>query len=138
MNVILCLDNKQGLLFNNRRQSRDKAVIEDMFNFLGEKMLFVSPFSEKLFQEYEGKVTASADFPESCSAGEFFFSENAELAPLVDKIEEIVVYRWNRDYPADFYCDIDFSLFELASTAEFKGYSHEIITKEIFIRGNNI
>ena len=30
MKIIACLDDNNGLLFNNRRQSRDRVVIEDI------------------------------------------------------------------------------------------------------------
>ena len=30
MTIIVCLDDKNGLSFNNRRQSRDKILIEDI------------------------------------------------------------------------------------------------------------
>ena len=52
MNVILCLDDNKGLLFNNRRQSRDKAVLDDIFNNLNGEKLAVTTFSEKLYSDY--------------------------------------------------------------------------------------
>lgn len=32
MNVIVCVDDNNGMLFNKRRQSRDKAVIDKIIN----------------------------------------------------------------------------------------------------------
>ena len=51
---------------------------------------------------------------------------------MTDKITEIIVYRWNRDYPADLFLDIDLKDWELAETAEFAGNSHEKITREVY------
>ena len=35
MNLIVCVDNQNGMSFNNRRQSRDRAVIEKICDMLG-------------------------------------------------------------------------------------------------------
>ena len=32
MKIIVCLDDNNGMLFNNRRQSRDKTVVEDIIS----------------------------------------------------------------------------------------------------------
>ena len=48
MNVILCVDENMGMLFNKRRQSRDSKVLEDIFGMT--ESLWIHPFSEKMFQ----------------------------------------------------------------------------------------
>jgi hypothetical protein len=51
-----------------------------------------------------------------------------------EKIKEIIVYKWNRVYPAD----VEFEMpagFVLESSTDFTGFSHEQITKEIYRRG---
>ena len=52
-------------------------------------------------------------------------------------IEKIILYRWNRKYPADFRFDINLedSEWKLAETREFTGSSHEKITEEVYVRG---
>ena len=52
MEIIICLDNNKGMLFNNRRQSRDSKVLEDIKNGL-EDRLTIFPFSEKLIKGSE-------------------------------------------------------------------------------------
>lgn len=42
MIVILCLDDKKGMMFNNRRQSKDKFVIQDILKLVDGKKLFIS------------------------------------------------------------------------------------------------
>ncbi len=133
MKVILCLDDNNGMLFNNRRQSRDRVVVEDIVSDIGNKKLFVSPFSEKIFEEYPHIVTVDSDFLQETSVDCVCFVENQSLKNI-ESITEITVYRWNRVYPGDFYCDIDFSKFSLVSQTEFKGNSHDKITKQIFIK----
>ncbi len=135
MNIIICLDNSRGMLFNNRRQSRDKAVLQDVFKCLSNSRILISTFSEKLFSEFSDCVTIDNDFLDNALQNDYCFVENKELNSYTDKIEKIVVYSWNRDYPADFYCDIDFNCFELAGETEFTGNSHEKITKQVFVKG---
>ena len=52
-----------------------------------------------------------------------------------DKAEKIIIFRWNRDYPADFYFDIDLQQnWQLESSADFVGSSHDKITEETYTR----
>ena len=50
MTLYICLDDRCGLQFNRRRQSRDAAVLEDIRSRLTGKLL-IEPFSEKLIRE---------------------------------------------------------------------------------------
>ena len=134
MNIIVCLDDNKGMLFNNRRQSRDKAVLSDVFNEIQGEKLYIMPFSEKLMAEYCDKVTLCED-ASALQGGQWFFCENVDLTSFADKIEKLVVYKWNRVYPADFNCNLDFSLFNLKSEIEFEGNSHPVITKQTFAKG---
>ena len=47
MTVIFCLDDNRGMLFNNRRLSRDAMVFEDIKTYL-KGVLQINEFSEKL------------------------------------------------------------------------------------------
>ena len=50
-----------------------------------------------------------------------------------EKLESLVLYRWNRRYPADVYFDLDLSQWRLVSRREFSGTSHDTITKEVYL-----
>ena len=134
MKIILCLDDNNGMLFNNRRQSRDKALLSDAFGNLQGEKLYITSFSEKLMAEYCDKVTLCED-ASTLQSGQWFFCENVDLTAFADKIEKLVVYKWNRVYPADFNCNLDFSFFNLESESDFEGSSHPVITKQIFSKG---
>ena len=43
MIVCLCLDDREGLFFNHRRQSRDRAVLQDVGETVGQGRLWVHP-----------------------------------------------------------------------------------------------
>ncbi len=134
MNVIICLDDNNGMLFNNRRQSRDKALLADVFKDLQGEKLHITSFSEKLMADYCDGVTLCED-ASAIGNGQWFFCENVDLTSFSSNIEKIVVYKWNRVYPSDFNCNLDFSLFSLEGENDFEGNSHPVITKQIFVKG---
>lgn len=135
VDIIVCLSNKKGMLFNNRRQSRDSKVFEDISSYLqGE--LMIDKFSEKListtnlpYKIFENPVT-------ECNADSILFIENRSVKEILSQLDRVIVYWWNRDYPSDFGFDIDLNQegFNSVSVVEFEGSSHEKITKEIFER----
>ena len=55
------------------------------------------------------------------------------MAHLSGRVERVVLYRWDRAYPADLYWDLSLEGWTLARREEFPGFSHEIITKEVYI-----
>lgn len=136
MILIVCVDDDNGMMFNKRRQSRDRVVIEDILSMSGEKTVWIQRFSAPLFEKYEKNVMIDDGFLDRAEEGEFCFVENCSILPVLERVEKIVVYRWNRKYPADFHFDVDLSQWNLENSSEFRGSSHERIVKEIYIRGN--
>ena len=135
MKVIICVDDNNGMIFNNRRQSRDRVLIEDVLNSVKDGRLFIAPFSKLLFQNSETHIE-SEFLLEEANQEDYCFIEHKALLPYSDKIDELIIYRWNRTYPADIHLDIDpvaLSM-KLVSTTEFAGSSHEKITKELYKR----
>ena len=127
MTIYVCLDDRNGMLFNKRRQSRDIIVLEDIRK--SADVLTIDPFSEKLIQEAEiPYVLAPEEIPEDAH----FFAEARDLSDLLPRASKLVIYRWNRHYPADVRFEGDLSAFRLESREEFPGKSHEIITKEVY------
>ena len=127
MTLFICVDDGLGLAFNGRRQSRDSIVCADILNSCGE--LTVSSYSAPLFDGAKVRVDDKL-------GGEAVFAEREDAAELAGKAEKLVIYNWNRRYPADVRLpqraeELGFSL---AERAEFAGSSHEKIVKEIYIR----
>jgi len=135
MKIIVCLDDREGMTFNHRRQSRDRVVTADIVREAGER-LRMCPYSESLFLETAMEKLVSENFLDEARAEDWCFVENRALAPYRDSIGEVLVYRWNRHYPSDTTFDLNLAAegFHLAEREEFEGYSHEKITKERFVK----
>ena len=134
MTIFVCVDDNNGMLFNRRRQSRDEAVLEDMVRTAGQK-IWMNEYSSKLFQTVPEKIIVEEDFLACAGRDGCCFLENIPLKPYEDKLESVVVYYWNRVYPADTYLDIDLSQnWKVEDTKEFGGTSHEKITRKLFKR----
>lgn len=135
MTVIVCLDNANGMMFNHRRQSRDANVVNDILKTIKGTSLLIAPYSEPLFSQAECSVSVSDSFLVYAGAEDYCFVENTSVAEFKEKISKLVIYKWNRDYPADFYFDIDYANdYKLETTLDFVGTSHEKITKEVYVR----
>ena len=130
MNVIVCIDNLNGMLFNSRRQSRDRNQIADMFSLVNDAPLYIQSFSAKLLADTSAVI--KDDCLETAGNGTYCFIESSSIVNHIDRIENLVVYRWNRDYPADFYFDVDLSDWDCVDRVDFEGFSHEKITREIY------
>lgn len=135
MNVIVCVDDSLGMLFNNRRQSRDSVLINRVIDMCDKSRLWIGEFSRSLFSTFDCPIMIINDnFLSIAGAGDFCFVENVHITPFVDKIERLIVFKWNRDYPSDFSLDVDLSEWSLVSSNDFKGSSHEEITMEVYKR----
>ncbi len=124
------------MMFNRRRQSRDRVVTEDILKTAQRSKLFIAPYSEKLLAERGGAYTVSENMLLEAGQDDYCFLEDRLPTQYIDRVDEIVIYRWNRHYPADLYFDIspEEQGFKCVYSGEFEGYSHEKIAKEIFRR----
>lgn len=128
MKLIVCLDDNNGIMFNNRRQSRDRMLIENVLEYCKGEKLYTNEYSAKLFPENAVEVIENTGEIENgyCFAENFTVNEN--------DVEEIIVYKWNRVYPADVRFKIDLKIWSLTEAVDFEGSSHEKITREIYVR----
>ena len=114
MILIACVDDRGGMLFNRRRQSQDRLLRQDLLEEAGGRPGWLSPYSLKQFP----------DPPENLRCAEEFFH----------RAEGVILYHWNRRYPADLYFPLPLEGWTLARREEFPGSSHERITKEVYTR----
>jgi hypothetical protein len=128
MTIILCLDNKNGISFNNRRQSRDRILIK---NIIKHDNLYIRECSKNLFSKYEVNVIDNIfELP----ADAVYFHEITNPEDIIDQFDTIVIYRWNRHYPSDIHFDFKMDLYKKIFEKDFTGSSHDKITKEIWRR----
>ena len=122
MVLFVCLDDDNGMMFNNRRQSKDCIVRKRILELVGEKKFWMSEYSLGQFEEEISLCQNKED-------AEYVFAEDPnDIIGL--EFDKIIVYRWNRRYPADKTLTIEGKT--LNSTYEFAGNSHEKITEEIY------
>ena len=135
MQVIVCVDDDMGMLFNHRRQSRDRVLIQRILEIAKGKRIFMNTYSAELFEGNEN-ICIDDDFLKNAGDGDICCVENVALSGYIEKIDKIIVYKWNRRYPADFYMDIPLikNGWQLVENYDFKGYSHEKITEEVYER----
>ena len=133
MIIIACCENGYGMMFNNRRVSQDNAVIDKIIELTEGAKLWVSNYSHPLFEKKNpDNINVSEMFLSEAGKDEYCFIEKEQVSKYQKWIDEIVLFRWNRDYPSDHAFDIDLSEWKLVSQKEFKGNSHERITMEVY------
>lgn len=136
MHLALCVDERLGLSFHQRRQSRDRLLCADWLRDCGAHPLHLHPDSVPLFAPFSHPLLPSADFLLTAQEDDYCFAEGIALQPLVHRVQTLVLYQWNRHYPADCSLDIDplGCGFVLAESYDFAGHSHPCITKQIYRR----
>lgn len=130
MQIAVCVDDALGRTFNGRRQTKDRVVAADLIRE-AQGRLFITPFSQKWLGDSPG-----VSLWDGGDSSHLLFLEAEPLAPYAQQITRLVIYRWNRRYPADTYLDLDPQALGLTleSTQELTGFSHPVITKEIWTK----
>lgn len=136
MIVMVCVDDKNGMMFNKRRQSQDRVLRQHMLELAGDKKLWMNAYSRKQFsKEDENRIVVAENGFQNIRSGEYCFLEDEDPAQYTEQIEELILFHWNRIYPADFFCTLDLSEWKRKTTEEFTGCSHEKITQEWYVKG---
>ena len=134
MTIIVCVDDKGGVLFNRRRVSSDRAVTADIISLAGDKKIYMRPYSVKLFPD-DSYTNVSENYLKEAKPDDVLFLEDTASEELLESAGKCILYRWNRSYPSDVRFPVD-QLLErgrLESATEFQGHSHERITREVYI-----
>ncbi len=134
MTIFVCVDDKNGMMFNKRRQSSDRVVRRKMAEMTGGKPIFMNSYSKKQFVEEDIITNVAEDFLVLAGEGGFCFVENNDIAPYYEKIKRVVLFKWNKVYPSDVKLDLNVSEMKLVNTLDFEGYSHDKITMEVWTK----
>lgn len=135
MIIAACVDDAMGMMFNGRRQSRDRYLMAHLEKKASGRTLRIAPGSAELF-DAATSVWADEDFLQRAGQGDVCFVENADFAAYISEVEEIWLYRWNRIYPSDVYFPVPLEQqgWRCIGQHDFSGYSHACITEEIYKR----
>ncbi len=133
MVLAVCIDDSNGLMFNNRRLSSDKAVVRDMLQIAG-TAITVNPYSAPLFQGFEDCIVVKEDH--LSSKRDFCFAEFGDFLEIMDTVDTLIVYKWNRRYPSDtkFPLDAFKGRLTLDKAEDIEGSSHPCISREVYVR----
>lgn len=137
MIVIVCVDDKYGVMYNHRRQSKDRVLQEHILNMVGSNKLWMNHYTKKQFVDTSldsVNVIIDEDFLKKAGNGDYCFVEDKDISSYLDNIEKIILFKWNRIYPSDVFFKLDKNLWSLKESEDFAGHSHEKITKEIYER----
>ena len=134
MTLILCLDDKNGMAFNGRRQSRDAQLRARILMQVGQRKLWMSQYSAKQFELLPEQVIVDDDFMNKAEAGDICFAELNDPSDNLSRCSKIIIYQWNRVYPADLFFPLAkyADRMKLLRKEDFVGSSHERITEEIY------
>lgn len=133
MKIIVCLDDRNGMLFGGRRQSMDRVLRQQALALAGEQPLWMNGYSAGQFGA-EGKIRVDEAFLDNAPEDAWCFVENTDLTAYLSRIRQVAVYRWNRHYPSTTYFPMaEFeNKWQLVSAREFPGSSHDTITEEVY------
>lgn len=138
MILIVAVDDNYGMAFHGRRQSQDRILRGRILEFTKNSRLWVNSYTKKQFTEEidAAQIYVAENFLKRVSSEEFCFVENEFISFYENNIEKVFLFKWNKVYPADLYFDIDLEqgVWSLVSSDEFKGYSHDKITLEVYER----
>lgn len=136
MKVTAVVDDSCGMMFNKRRQSRDKVLYEKVTTIVGNNVMWVNSYTYPLFKDMKLNLCVDEEFLSKVEQGEYCFVEDKRVSSYINQIEELIIFHWNRKYPSDLKLDIqpEREGFVCANTEEFVGSSHEKITMKIWKR----
>lgn len=137
MFVIVCVDDKMGLSFAKKRQSMDTVLRQKLLQLCNGKRLWMREYTAK---QFEGEPTDSVEIKTSetylaeAQDNDYCFVEIDDILPYADKINGIVLCRWNRVYPSDKKLLIPGKMedWTIHLLEEFSGKSHKKITLELW------
>lgn len=137
MIVIACIDDNGGMMFNRRRQSQDSILRERIIEMTGNAALWMNHYSAGQFDAGNiPHLNIDDAFLQEAVEGDYCFVENTTVAPYEKWIEKVIIFKWNRTYPADQYFDLQLApeKWRKVKTDEFVGHSHDLITMEVYTR----
>lgn len=130
LKIILCLDDQNGMMFNHRRQSQDRALRQYIKEMTIDDKVWMNNYSRGLYQDFP-HAEVCEDFLCQAEHGDYCIVEDQKIAPLKNKIEKLIIFRWQKKYPADMKLDLNLESWNLIEQEEIEGSSH-LILKQVY------
>lgn len=137
MTLIVFIDDNGGMMFNHRRQSQDRVAMQRILDMTAESTLWMNEYSAGLFAGANApQIQIDQQFLDKAGPGDYCLVENEDVSPYLPFIGNIVLFHWNRVYPADvrFPIKLKGSKWRCISAEDFTGSSHEKITLEVYTK----
>lgn len=124
LTVAICIDEKGGMLFGGKRQSKDRILIKNLLE-LCQGTIHITDFSRALFSEHEEKIMVSKKPYKKCDKGDVCFIEDVPFSDFQTDVDRLIIYKWNRHYPSDTVLNIEPESLglKLVSSVDFAGSS---------------
>ena len=135
MILIAAVDDRGGLTFNRRRQSQDRILRQQILSMTAGKRLWMDHYTAGQFEQpLAPQIIPDDDYLARAAEEDYCFMERCPSSLRTDCIHQVILFRWNRRYPADvsFPIRLESPEWQMIHTEEFPGYSHEKITKEVW------
>lgn len=134
MNLIVCLDQRNGMLFGGRRQSMDRLLRQRMLQVVGDKKLWINSYTARQFETLPETVVVDNSFLLNAALDDYCFVENGDLEVAISKAHKVIIYRWDRIYPSDVTFPVQIlNDRNKISEYKFQGFSHKEITEEVYV-----
>ena len=143
MKIVFVLDQKNGMMFNHRRQSFDRAIIKKIVKDVNEVegRLWVSDYSKELFASYNVNTMPLEELDlTKVSGNDVVYVENigVDLEAMIANKEmsvELDFYRWDKVYPSDkkmIFTKEMLDAFFVKDSYEMSGETHDVISVEVW------
>jgi len=133
MTIVVCVDDRYGMLFNGRRQSQDSVLRSRLLERAEGRKLWMNSYSAKQFSQLPQNAMVHEDFLQMAGPGDICFAENVDVTDPLRQCDQLILYCWNRHYPADlFFAKELLEQWTLRSTWDFAGSSHDTITENVY------
>ena len=98
MKVIVVIDDKNGLLFNHRRQSQDRIIREKILSIIQGRKLWMNAYSHRQFKDepVSGRIAEAEEIRHASDYDDFYIATEDEakeqIATALELIGEIEEY----------------------------------------------
>ena len=134
MIVMVCVDDKNGMMFNKRRQSQDRVLRQHMLELAGDKKLWMNAYSRKQFpKEDESRIAVAENGFQNIRSGEYCFLEDKDPAQYKNRLR-LILFHWRPNLPYRIFAVLWICQWK-QKTAEGSQAAHEKITQEWYVKG---